>query len=559
MKYKWTVLANTTMGGLMASINATIILISLPSIFRGLNVDPTSPGNFTLLLWVLLGYMVVTASLLVSFGRLSDDRGRKRFYTIGFIIFALASIALSLVPYGSGVPGVLMIVVFRLVQGVGGGFIMVNSTALLTDAFPDNERGKALGTNQVSFLAGSFIGLVIGGLLAPFDFHLIFIVNIPFAVLGAVWSYYRLREEKTKPHRMNIDIFGNLSLSAGLILLALGFTYALTPFGNNSLGWGNPWVIASFLLGTALLILFVPLERKAKYPIFNLSLFRNRQFSFSSLALFLSALARGAVMFLVIIWLQGIYLPLHGYTITQTPFWAGVFMVPLMVGFIAFGPISGILTDKFGARLFSTLGLIISAVGLFLLSSFSVNFDYLQFSIVLFVIGAGNGLFAAPNTKRAMDALSWKERGVGNGIRTTFANIGQMISMAMFFTIAITVFSYTLPAAMSAQMQSLGVPSQLGSEIASIPASSFLFSAFLGINPIGTIINSAPQSVISTIPSASLSILRSGSFIPTVIGSPFMQGLRFSLYIGIIILIAAAVLSAMTRHRVISSAKKHQD
>ncbi|MEM0142769.1 MAG: MFS transporter, partial [Candidatus Parvarchaeum sp.] len=237
MQYKWTVLANTTMGGLMASINATIILISLPSIFRGLNVNPVAPGNFTLLLWVLLGYMVVTASLLVTFGRLSDDYGRKRFYTIGFAVFAAASIALSFTPYNSGTNGVLFIIIFRLVQGVGGGFIMVNSTALLTDAFPDNERGKALGTNQVAFLAGSFIGLVAGGLLAPFDFHLIFIVNIPFAVLGALWSYYKLKEEKTGSKKRGLDWKGNLALSLGLILVALGFTYALTPYKNDPLGW----------------------------------------------------------------------------------------------------------------------------------------------------------------------------------------------------------------------------------------------------------------------------------------------------------------------------------
>ncbi len=556
MQYKWTVLANTTMGGLMASINATIILISLPSIFRGLNVNPVAPGNFTLLLWVLLGYMVVTASLLVTFGRLSDDYGRKKFYTIGFGVFAVASIALSFTPYNSGTNGVLFIIIFRLIQGVGGGFIMVNSTALLTDAFPDNERGKALGTNQVAFLAGSFIGLVAGGLLAPFDFHLIFIVNIPFAVLGAFWSYYKLKEEKTSSKtRKRLDIKGNLAMSLGLILLALSFTYALTPYKTNPLGWSNPWVIASLVAGILLIISFVFIERKVKFPLFKLNLFRNIQFLFSSLALFLSALARGAVMFLVIIWLQGVYLPLHGYTITQTPFWAGIYMIPLMVGFIAFGPISGILTDKFGSRIFSTAGLLISALGLFLLTTFSSNFSYIPFGIVLFVIGMGNGLFAAPNTKRAMDALSWKDRGVGNGIRMTFANIGQMISMAIFFTIAITVFSYALPSIITTQLASLNVPSAISSQLAAVPASSFLFSAFLGINPISTFLSQFPKQLISSIPTSSLNILNSSSFIPKLIASPFMQGLRFALYIGIIILIIAAILSAFTKHGVAKGAE----
>ncbi len=556
MQYKWTVLANTTMGGLMAAINATIILISLPSIFRGLNVNPLAPGNFTLLLWVLLGYMVVTASLLVTFGRLSDDYGRKKFYTIGFAIFAAASIALSFTPYNSGTNGVLFIIIFRLVQGVGGGFIMVNSTALLTDAFPDNERGKALGTNQVAFLAGGFIGLVAGGLLAPFDFHLIFIVNIPFAVLGAFWSYYKLKEEKTSEKKKGLDWKGNLALSAGLILVALSFTYALSPYKTNPLGWTNPWVIASLIIGVFLMVLFVPIERKVRNPLFKLSLFRNIQFLFSSLALFLSALARGAVMFLVIIWLQGVYLPLHNFTIAQTPFWAGIYMIPLMIGFIALGPISGVLTDRFGARIFSTVGLLITAVGLFLLTTFSANFSYIPFAIVLFVIGAGNGMFAAPNTKRAMDALPWKDRGVGNGIRTTFANIGQMISMAIFFTIAITVFSYALPSIISTQLTSLNVPSTLSSQFAAIPASSFLFSAFLGINPVSTFLSQVPSSIISVIPNSSLKIMNESSFIPKLISSPFMQGLRTALYIGIIILIGAAILSAFTKHRVAKGAEK---
>ncbi len=399
---------------------------------------------------------------------------------------------------------------------------------------------------------------MLGGVLAPFDFHLIFIVNIPFAILGAVWSYYKLREEKSPGSKSKMDIIGNVFLSAGLILIALGLTYALMPFGSSSLGWSNPWVLTSIMTGLILLLLFILVEKRVKYPILKLSLFRNLQFSFSSIALFLSSLARGAVMFLVIIWLQGVYLPLHGYSITQTPFWAGIFMVPLVVGFIAFGPISGILTDKFGARLFSTLGLGVIALGLYLLSTFSANFSYVPFAIVLFIIGAGNGLFAAPNTKRTMDALSWKERGVGNGVRTTFSNIGQMMSMVIFFTLAITIFSYTLPGAMSAQMASLGVPHQLALQISHTPASTFLFSAFLGICPTGAFLASMPNSTISLIPLSSLSTLKSCSFIPGVIASPFMQGLRFSLYIGIIILAVAAVLSAFTKHRVAKEAKKHQ-
>ncbi len=555
MQYKWTVLANTTMGGLMASINATILLISLPSIFRGLNVDPVAPGNFTLLLWVILGYMIVTAAVLITFGRLSDDHGRKRFYTIGFIIFSIASIALSIVPYGSGVNGVLFIIIFRIVQGVGGGFIMVNSTALLTDAFPDKESGKALGTNQVAFLAGSFIGLIVGGLLAPFDFHLVFIVSVPFAILGAVWSYYKLKEEKTIKEKAGIDWVGNLFLSLGLILITLGLTYALVPYGSNPLGWGSPWVLSSLIIGLISTFVFIFTELKVKNPLFKLSLFRNVQFTFSSLALFLSSLARGAVMFLVIIWLQGIYLPLNGYSISQTPFWAGIYMIPLMVGFVALGPISGMLTDRFGARVFATSGLLISALGLFFLASFPANFSYWPFAGVLFLIGVGNGLFAAPNTKRTMDALNWKERGVGNGIRTTFANIGQMISMVLFFTILITVFSYSLPSSISTQAALLNLPTSVVSQLSSVPASTFLFASFLGINPISSFLSQLPKSLISSIPSSTLSTIESSKFIPKSISSSFMYGLESALYISIIILIVGAVLSAFARQRVVKGAE----
>ena len=277
------------------------------------------------------------------------------------------------------------------------------------------------------------------------------------------------------------------------------------------------------------------------------------------MALFLSALARGAVMFLVIIWLQGVYLPLHHFTIAETPFWAGIYMIPLMVGFIALGPISGVLTDRFGARVFSTLGLAITAAGLLLLSLFSANFSYIPFAIVLFIIGAGNGLFAAPNTKRAMDALLWKERGVGNGIRTTFANIGQMMSMAIFFTITITVFSFALPSLINTQLTSLNVPPALTAQLAAVPASAFLFSAFLGINPITSFLAQAPKSLVAQISNSSLATLKSSTFIPKIIASPFMQGLRTALYIGIIILIIAAVLSAFTKHGVVKGAEMSQN
>ncbi len=549
MEYKWTVLANTTMGGLMASINSTIVLISLPAIFRGLNVDPTAPGNFVLLLWVLMGYMLVTASFLVTFGRLSDYHGRKKLYTMGFSIFAGASIFLSLVPYNSGVSGAIYIIIFRLVQAVGGGLIMVNSVALLTDAFPDNERGKALGLNQVAFMAGSFIGIVLGGVLAAVDFHLVFIINIPFAIAGAIWSYKFIKEEKFKIKREGTDYAGNFALSLGMVLVSLGLTYSLEPYHSSSLGWGNPWVIASLVAGVISISSFIFIELKSKYPLFNLHLFRRRAFSFGTLSLLFNTLARGAVMFLVIIWLQGVYLPLHGFSISSTPFWAGIYMIPLMLGFIAFGPISGYLTDKYGARIFSTTGIGVNIVGLLALTLLPANFSLIPFFIILFIIGAGGGLFSAPNTKRVMDALPKEDRGAGNGIRTTFMNIGQLISLGFFFTIAITVFSVMLPSVIIQKTTALGLPLSISQSLASIPASGMLFSAFLGINPVKSFVATLPANVTASIPPSTLSAITADKFIPALISGAFIQGFRTSIYISISFLIIAIILSGLIKRR----------
>ncbi len=549
MEYKWVVLTNTTMGGLMASINSTIVIISLPAIFRGLNINPVAPGNFDILLWILMGYMLVMAAFLVTFGRLSDNYGRKRFYTIGFVIFLVASVALSLVPYNSGINGALFIIIFRFVQAIGGGFIMVNSTALLTDVFPDNERGKALGLNQVAFMSGSLIGILLGGILTPFDFHYIFLVNVPFALLGVFWSYRYIKEKRFSKKKTNIDIIGNLLVSIGLVLISLGFTYALVPYDNNQLGWMNPWVILSFVFGIISIIGFIFIESKVKNPLLDIHLFSKKAFSFGSLALLFNTLARGSVMFLIIIWLQGIYLPANGFPISKTPFWAGIYMIPFMLGFVVFGPISGYLTDKFGARIFSTTGLIINGIGIFLLTTLPANFNLTDFLIILFIIGAGGGLFSAPNTKRIMDALPISDRGAGNGIRITFANIGQLISLGLFFTISISVFSNLLPSSASSILSSLNVPKQITDQLSGIPSSSILFSALLGINPIKSFITSLPSNVISSIPQSTLVEITSDKFIPILISEPFIQGLRISMYLSLVFIIIAIFLSAAIKRR----------
>ncbi|MEM3667235.1 MAG: MFS transporter, partial [Thermoplasmatales archaeon] len=540
MEYKWTVLTNTTLGGLMSSINMTIVMISLPAIFRGLGINPFASGELVMLLWVLMGYSIVVATLLVTFGRISDLFGRTRFYTIGFLIFTAGSIILSVIPSGSGNAGAIMLIGFRMVQAVGGGLLMVNSTALLTDAFGPNERGKALGINQISFMAGSLIGLVAGGLLASVDWHLVFIVNVPFAIAGSIWSIFRLKQVSTKI-KVPIDVGGNVTLGGGLVLISLGFTYGLIPYRNSPMGWSDPKVIAFFSVGVILLALFVLIEMRVKYPMFNLSLFRIKPFTYGSLAAFLMSLGRGAVMFLVIIWLQGIYLPLHGVSYVNTPFVAGIYMLPMMVGFIALGPIGGMLTDKYGARIFATAGMLIIALSLYLLTLLPYNFNVLEFELIMLMNGIGGGLFAAPNTTAIMNSLPEQNRGAGNGMRTTFNNIGQTISMAAFFTILISVFSGNLPTSLYSTSVSIGLPSEVAYALSHVSPEGMLFAAFLGINPA----SSLPATLLQAIPPGALRSLESLTFIPTAIGPAFKTGLSESLYFAIGLTLIGALLSAL--------------
>lgn len=540
MQYKYTVLTNTMFGALMASINMNIVMVTLPTIFRGLGIDPFAPGEFTYLLWILMGYSIVLATILVTFGRISDMLGRVRMYTWGFIIFTIASILLSIVPGNTGNTGALLLIVFRMVQAVGGGFLMVNSTALITDAFPVNERGRALGINQVAFIVGSLLGLILGGVLAGFDWHLVFVVNIPFALAGTLWSIFKLKDN-TERQKVPMDIWGNVTLALSLILVSLGFTYALEPYGNSQMGWENPWVISSFILGIVFLILFIYFERRTEYPLFNLSLFKIRPFAFGNLSLFLSGLGRGAVMFLVVIWLQGIYLPLHGYSYTETPFWAGVYMLPMMLGMVIFGPIGGALTDKYGARIFATAGMVIIALSLFLLTLLPYNFNLLEFELIMFLNGVGGGLFASPNTTAIMNAVSSRDRASANGMRMTINNISSTISMAIFFSLAITIFSQDLPGAMAEKLSSLNAPPQLISMLSSIPASGILFGAFLGMNPLSGL----PPSIISSLPLSLKDALESNTFLPNVIGPSFMQGLTYSIYIALILTVLGAIFSAL--------------
>ena len=495
------------------------------------------------MLWILFGYSIVTATLLVTFGRLSDMFGRVKLYNLGFLIFTVGSILLSITP-NQGDAGAIELIVFRIVQGIGGAFLFANSAAIITDAFPSNERGKALGINQIAFLAGSLVGLVLGGILAVYDWRLVFLVSVPVGVLGTVWSYLKLKEQCTIRKNQKLDIWGNIAFGGGLTLVLAGIIYGLIPYGNSSMGWANPWVVASLISGVGLLIAFPFIESRVAEPMFRLDLFKIRAFSAGNLASFFSSMSRGGVMIMLIILLQGIWLPLHGYSYSSTPFWAGIFMIPMSIGFVLTGPISGWLSDKRGARLLATVGMLISAVAFIGFVSLPVNFIYLAFAAVLFIMGIGGGIFASPNMASIMNSVPAECRGAASGMRATIQNSAMMISQAVFFTIIIVSLSATLPGALSAAVTSAGASHQLAQIFSSTPASGALFGAFLGYNPVATILHTLPASLVSSIPASTVNYLTGSTFFPNAISAPFMTALREAFIIGAAMCIIAAVCSA---------------
>lgn len=542
VEYKWVALSNTTLGTLMASIDSTIVLISLPAIFRGINIDPFS--SFQYLLWILFGYSIVTATLLVTFGRISDMFGRVRLYNLGFVIFTVGSILCSITP-NTGSLGAMELVVFRIIQGVGGAFLFANSAAIITDAFPSNERGKALGINQVSFLAGSLLGLVLGGILAVYDWRLVFIVSVPVGVIGTIWSYWKLKELGAIRKHQKLDVWGNVAFGGGLTLVLIGITYGLLPYGASSMGWGSPWVISALVIGVGLLVAFPFIEMHVPEPLFRLDLFKIRVFSAGNIASFLGSMARGGIMIMLIILLQGIWLPLHGYSYASAPFWAGVFMIPMSIGFVVSGPISGWLSDKHGARVLATAGMILSGFTFLWLATLQANFVYLTFGIILFVMGIGNGMFGAPNTASIMNSVPAECRGVASGMRATIQNSASTVSLAIFFTIIIISLNGSLPGALASAVIGAGASPQLAHVLSSTPATGALFGAFLGYNPVQTILNGLPSSMISSIPQAALQQLTGKSFFPNAISSPFMSALREAFIIGAVLCFMAAIFSAL--------------
>jgi MFS family permease len=551
IKYKWIALSNTTLGGLMAAINGSILIISLPAVFKGLGINPLVPGNIGLLLWILLGYMIVSSVTVVTIGRLSDMFGRVRLYNLGFLIFTVFSILLYASSYlVTGVYGALSIIILRLFQGFGGAFLFANGAAILTDAFPPNERGRAMGFNQIAAVGGSLAGLLIGGVLATIDWHLIFLISVPFGVIGTVWAYVALHEIATIKKGQRLDIYGNVAFAASLTIILLSITYALFPYGAHPMGWYNPAVILGMAAGTALMAGFILIESRVAEPMFNLGLFRIRQFSAGNASLLLAGVARGGLQFMLIIWLQGIYLPLHGVSFENTPLQAAIYMVPLIVGFLVSGPLSGYLSDRYGARLFSTTGMLVGAAGFVALSFLPANFNPMYFGILIFILGIGQGMFAAPNTTAIMNSLPPEKRGAGSGMRATFTNISFMFSLAIFFTLLVTGTTQTMPSALYNGLVSQNVSSSVALSISKLPTTSALFAALLGYNPLATIL---PSNVLAALPAQNSNTILGTSFFPNLISKPFMSGLRVVFLTGAALSVIAAIASALRGPRYVWS------
>ncbi|MFJ8604826.1 MFS transporter [Streptomyces shenzhenensis] len=535
-------------------MDASIVIISLPAIFRGIGLDPLAAGNIGYLLWMILGYLLVSAVLVVVLGRLGDMFGRVRIYNLGFLIFACASVALSLDPFRAGA-GALWLILWRIVQAFGGSMLTANSAAILTDAFPARQRGMALGINQMTALAGQFLGLLAGGLLAAVDWRAVFWVSVPVSITGTVWSYLSLRETASG-RRGRVDWLGNLTFACGAGILLAGITYGIQPYGGSATGWGNPWVLTGLSGGVFLLLAFCLVETcpralgfaraagtRAVEPMFQLSLFRVRAFAAGNLAVLLTAIARGGLQFMLIIWLQGIWLPLRGYDFADTPLWAGIFMLPLTLGFLIAGPVSGYLSDRFGARLFATAGLVLVAGSFLGLLALPVNFDYATFAALLLLNGLGQGMFSAPNTSSIMGSVPAEYRGVASGMRSTFQNSGTALSIGVFFSLMVSGLASSLPAALSGGLQAHGVPAASAEQAASLPPVSTLFATFLGNNPVGHLLGSS--GVLDQLTAIQRATLTGHTFFPQLVSGPFHHGLTVVFGVAAVMALVAALASAL--------------
>ncbi|WP_327407651.1 MFS transporter [Streptomyces sp. NBC_01281] len=540
-RYKWTALSNTTAAVFMSALDGSIVLIALPAIFRGVHLDPLAPGNIAFLLWMIMGYRLVQAVLVVTVGRLGDMYGRVRIYNAGFAVFTFASILLSFDPFDGG-HGAMWLIAWRVLQAVGGSMLTANSAAILTDAFPEEQRGFALGINQVAALAGMFIGLVAGGLLAAWDWRAVFWVNVPVGVFFTVWAYRTLRETG-KRGGGRIDWWGNITFAVGLSAVLIAVTFGLQPYGGHTMGWTNPLVDLLIAGGLALLVAFVAIENRTSAPMIQLSLFRQRAFTFGNLAGLAISIGRGGMQFVLIIWLQGIWLPLHGYDYADTPLWAGIFMLPLTAGFLAAGPVSGYLSDRLGSRGLATGGALLFGATFLGLMLLPIDFSYGIFALLIALNGIASGMFASPNSSSIMGSVPAPLRGVASGMRATFQNSGTAVSIGVFFSLMIAGLAGSLPHTLTAGLQQQGVSAHVAGQVGSLPPVASLFAAQLGVNPIQHLLQ--PTGALAHLTAAQQQALTGREFFPSLIAGPFHSGLVIVFAFGATLAFLAAIASLL--------------
>ena len=515
----------------MATIDASIVIIAMPAIFRGIGLNPLAPGNITYLLWMILGYLLVQSVCVVTLGRLGDMFGRVKIYNLGFVVFTLASIALSLDPLtGSG--GAMWLIGWRFVQAFGGAMLMANSAAILTDAFPANKRGMALGINQIAGISGQFVGLLLGGLLAAVDWRLVFWVNVPIGLFGTVWAYKSLREIATT-RRARIDWVGNIMFVLGLGTLLVAITHGIQPYGGHATGWTNPWIIGGLIGGIVMLSAFGIFETKIAEPMFQMSLFKIRAFAAGTRP---ACSARSPAAVCSSCWSSGSRASgSHSTATTSRSLRCGPGSTPpLTAGFLIAGPISGTLSDRYGQRLFATSGLLLAALCFVGLSLLPVDFSYWVFALLIFGNGIGSGLFASPNTSAIMSSVPARHRGSASGMRSTFQNSGMALSIGIFFSPTIAGLASTLPKTLSAGPTAQGVPASVATQVSHLPPVSTMFAALLGYNPVKNLL--APSGVLSRLPAHNAAVLTGRQFFPHLISAPFHHGL-------VIVFTAAAIMS----------------
>ncbi|MBE3558196.1 MAG: MFS transporter [Ktedonobacteraceae bacterium] len=413
--YRWTALSVTTVGALLASMQGSALLIALPDIMKELQ------AGFLTIMWVLMGFLLILTVLTPIVGRLADIWGRKRLYNAGFLMFTVGSLVSGLAQtqfHGGD------LVVGRLIQGVGAALLMTNSTAIVTDAFRKGQVGLGLGINQIAGAAGFLLGPIVGGLLTEWSWRAVFLFNVPLGLLGAVWGMWRLRETVRLQEHQRIDWFGAGTLLVGLAGVLLAMTMIAFPM------LPMPVTTALLVVGVIALVLFGVFEPRIKEPMVQLHLFGHRLFTMASLSGLLNGIARGAVLFLLIFYLQGPY--------GQDPLTAGLMLTPFGAAFLLIGPLSGFLSDRFGSKFLAPAGLAISAVGLLGLAFMTPTTPFWQLSVYMALMGGGSGFFASPNTNAIMSSVVAQERGAASGLLNMLNNIGQMLSIAIVFPLALS-------------------------------------------------------------------------------------------------------------------------